>query len=103
MTDSKNAAKPEKKVKSIEDEISMLQEKLRKVQELKKERDRKERERNQKAVLALIQAERLDTVPAEHWQAKIDAIKKLLVGDAQKEQGGKNVSYGNRQAPVQGS
>jgi len=85
MKEPKNGMKPEKKQKSFDDEIAAQREKLRILIEKKNEHDRKEKERNQKAVIALIQSERLDAVPMEQWQAQIESIKRLLLGEAKKE------------------
>lgn len=82
MTDSKQAVKPEKKTKSIEDEIAALTDKLRKATEKKKEQDRKAREKNQKAVLELIKAEKLDMVPTENWQQAMPKIRALLTSES---------------------
>jgi Spy/CpxP family protein refolding chaperone len=68
-----------RKVRTLDEEIAHQREKLRKLEERQREQQRKERERNQKAVLELIKAERLDMVPAERWHTVMPKLKALLV------------------------
>jgi len=67
-----------RKARTIEDEIAAQREKLKRLEEKKKELQRLDRERNQKAVLDLIRAERLDNVPAEKWRQAMPKLKVLL-------------------------
>ena len=62
------SARTARKARTLDEEIAHQREKLRKLEERQREQQRRERERNQKAVLDLIKAERLDTVPADRWR-----------------------------------
>lgn len=73
------SVKTARKVRTLDEEIAHQREKLRKLEERQREQQRREREKNQKAVLDLIKAERLDTVPAERWRAVMPKLKALLV------------------------
>lgn len=83
MTDAKNAAKTPRKQQTLEEQIAYQAEKLRKLQDLKKDKDRKERERNQRTVMELIKTERLDVVPADKWKDALPQIKALLVTEGE--------------------
>jgi hypothetical protein len=76
-TDVQNP-KPKKAAKSLDDEITALQEKLARLQAQKREKERKELERNQKAIAAFLRTEKLDTVPVEKWTAALPGLRKLL-------------------------
>lgn len=78
MSEAKRPGKPGRKARTIEEEIEAQQEKLRKLQERKRKQEQRERERNEKAVLALIKREGLNTVPAETWEAALPKLKDLL-------------------------
>jgi hypothetical protein len=67
-----------RKAKTIEEEIEAQQEKLRKLQEKKRKQEQRERERNEKAVLALIKREGLNTIPVEIWEKALPQMKKLI-------------------------
>lgn len=74
-------AKPTKKAKAVrtlEDEIIELQDKLRRKQEEKRLRDLRDRERNLKQIQELIRSHRLDTVPAAAWESAMPKILELL-------------------------
>ena len=73
--------KTARKARTLDEEIVHQREKLRKLEERQREQQRREREKNQKAVLELIKAERLDTVPAERWRAVMPKLKALLAVD----------------------
>lgn len=73
--------KTARKARTLDEEIAHQREKLRKLEERQREQQRREREKNQKAVLELIKAERLDTVPADRWHAVMPKLKALLVVD----------------------
>ena len=75
------SVKTARKARTLDEEIAHQREKLRKLEERQREQQRRERERNQKAVLDLIKAERLDTVPAERWGAVMPRLKALLAVD----------------------
>ncbi len=70
-----------RKARTLDEEIVHQREKLRKLEERQREQQRREREKNQKAVLELIKAERLDTVPAERWRTVMPKLKALLAVD----------------------
>ncbi|PRD67293.1 hypothetical protein C6P61_17135 [Malikia spinosa] len=72
------SVKPARKARTLDEEIAHQREKLRKLEERQREQQRREREKNQKAVLELIKAERLDTVPAERWRAVMPKLKVVL-------------------------
>lgn len=78
MADGQTSTKVAKAGKTLDDEIQAAAEKLRKLQERKRESVRKERERNTKAVLDLLRDEKLDQVPAELWQKSLPQLRKLL-------------------------
>lgn len=75
MSEANATSKPGRKAGSLDEEIQKAAEKLRRLQERQRDQQRKERERNQKAVLELIKAERLDVVPADQWKAALPKIK----------------------------
>jgi Spy/CpxP family protein refolding chaperone len=78
MSDAKVAAVKESKPKTIDDEISAQREKLKKLEERKRDQERKEKEKNTKAVAELIKTEKLDSVSSEMWKAAMPAIKAAL-------------------------
>lgn len=75
------SVKTARKARTLDEEIAHQREKLRKLEERQREQQRREREKNQKAVLELIKAERLDTVPADRWRAVMPRLKALLAVD----------------------
>ena len=75
------SARTARKARTLDEVIAHQREKLRKLEERQREQQRRERERNQKAVLELIKAERLDTVLAERWRAVMPKLKALLAVD----------------------
>ena len=68
-----------KGAKTIQDEISSTKEKLRKLEDRQKEQVKKERDRNQRAVLDIIKAEKLDVVSPEKWQEAMPKIRAILL------------------------
>ena len=78
MSEAKTKETAVRKVRTLDDEILAQREKLRKLEERKREAQSRERERNIKAVLELIRAEKLDVVPAEQWKTAMVAIKRAL-------------------------
>lgn len=84
MTQQNATTKPGRKVRTLDEEIQRATYKLQQLQERKKQQEKRQRERNQKAVLELIKAERLDTVPAEQWEKALPQIKTLLVVNSAK-------------------
>jgi hypothetical protein len=78
MNDQQQAAKAKKTTKSLDDEIAATREKLRKLEEQKKDKERKELEKNRKAITALLSTEKLDTMPVEIWTAALPGLRKLL-------------------------
>lgn len=78
MNAGKQAEESKRKSRSLEDEIAAQRDKLKKLEEKKREQERKEKEKNNKAVLELIKAEKLDTVSADLWKTAMPAIKEAL-------------------------
>ena len=78
MEEETGSVKTARKARTLDEEIAHQREKLRKLEERQREQQRREREKNQKAVLELIKAERLDTVPAERWRAVMPKLKVVL-------------------------
>ena len=79
MPDSTTSPGKTRKARSLEDEITRQEAKLKKLQDNLKEKKRREYERNAKAIAALLQAEHLDQIPVETWQQHLPALKALLV------------------------
>ena len=67
-----------RKPRSLEEEITVQRDKLKKLEERQRENQRKDRERNTKAVLELIRVEKLDLVSAENWKSALPTIKEAL-------------------------
>ena len=86
-----DSVKTARMARTLDEEIAHQREKLRKLEERQREQQRREREKNQKAVLELIKAERLDTVPAERWRAVMPKLKVVL---AVEPEPGKNPQKG---------
>ena len=87
MKDATNDTKGGRKVRTLDEEIAAQREKLKKLEDKQREIQRKDREKNQKAVLELIKAEKLDTISADQWRAAMPAIKAaLLVNPAEAPQ-----------------
>lgn len=84
MSDALATPKPGRKPKSLDAEIAAAEAKLRKLQDRQKEQQKKERDKNQKAVLELIKAEKLDTVSPELWSRAMPKIKALLTTETVK-------------------
>lgn len=78
MTEAIQDTKSVRKPRSLEEEITVQREKLKKLEERQRENQRKDRERNTKAVLELIRAEKLDLVTAENWKSALPTIKEAL-------------------------
>lgn len=78
MTEAIQDTKSVRKPRSLEEEITVQREKLKKLEERQRENQRKDRERNTKAVLELIRAEKLDLVSAENWKSALPTIKEAL-------------------------
>ncbi|MDB5770942.1 MAG: hypothetical protein JWM42_1316 [Burkholderia sp.] len=74
-----------RKSASEDEQIQKLEEKLKKLKEEKRRREEAAREKNAKSILALLKAERLDTVSAERWQAALEQIKAVLGYEAPKQ------------------
>ncbi|OGB72936.1 MAG: hypothetical protein A2486_12705 [Burkholderiales bacterium RIFOXYC12_FULL_65_23] len=91
MEEETGSVKTARKARTLYEEIAHQREKLRKLEERQREQQRREREKNQKAVLELIKAERLDTVPAERWRTVMPKLKALL---AVEPEPGKNPQKG---------
>ena len=78
MTEAIQDTKSVRKPRSLEEEITVQRDKLKKLEERQRENQRKDRERNTKAVLELIRAEKLDLVSAENWKSALPTIKEAL-------------------------
>jgi hypothetical protein len=68
--------------KSLEEEIALQREKLKRLEDKHREQQRKWREKNQKSVLELIRSEKLDLVEIEKWQEIIPNLKTLLAAES---------------------
>lgn len=70
--------KPQRKAKTLEDEIAIAREKLKRLEEKQREQQRKWREKNQKSIFELIRSEKLDLVEVGMWQERLPKLKSLL-------------------------
>lgn len=86
MSETTKNAKPVRKTKSLDQQLEEARAKLRKLEEAKKAGDTKARERNQKAIIALIKDERLDSVPVENWRDVMPKLRSLLKVQAEQPQ-----------------
>lgn len=77
----KISEKPLRKKKSLEEEIALQREKLKLLEDKKREQERKWREKNQKSVLELIRSEKLDLVEIDKWQQILPNLKTLLASE----------------------
>lgn len=66
------------KVQSLEEKIAVQREKLRKLEDEKKEFDRKERERNEKATIELLRTEKMLALSIDQWEKAMPIIRKAL-------------------------
>jgi hypothetical protein len=82
MEQDKKLDKPLRKKKSLEEEIALQREKLRRLEDKHREHQRKWREKNQKSVLDLIRSEKLDVVDIEKWQEILPNLKTLLSAES---------------------
>ena len=64
--------------RSLDEEISVTEAKLKALRDRRREEERRERERNLKSVLALIKDEGLDGVSADQWKASMPKLRELL-------------------------
>ena len=78
MSNQENLKVAGKKTRSLEDEIIAQREKLKMLEKKQTELIRKEKEKTSKAVINLIQAEKLDLISLEKWKGSLPAIKELL-------------------------
>jgi len=85
MSETKTSAKPVRKTKSLDQQLEDARAKLRKLEDAKKQEDTKARERNQRAIVALIKDERLDSVPVENWREVIPKLRSLLKVQAEQQ------------------
>ena len=74
----KISEKPLRKKKSLEEEIALQREKLKRLEDKHRGQQRKWRKKNQKSVLDLIRSEKLDVVEIEKWQEMLPKLKTLL-------------------------
>ena len=82
MDDAKTTGKVGRPVgrpsRSLDEEISVAEAKLKALRDRRREEERKERERNLKAVLALIKDEGLDGVSVDLWKLAVPKLRGLL-------------------------
>ena len=78
MSNEENLKVTGKKTRSLEDEIIAQREKLKMLEKKQTELIRKEKEKTSKAVINLIQSEKLDLISLEKWKGSLPAIKELL-------------------------
>ena len=78
MSNEENLKVTGKKTRSLEDEIIAQREKLKMLEKKQTELIRKEKEKTSKAVINLIQAEKLDLISLEKWKGSLPSIKELL-------------------------
>jgi hypothetical protein len=101
MNEQQQGAKAKKTTKSLDDEIAATREKLRKLEEQKKDKERKELEKNRKAITALLSTEKLDAVPVEVWTAALPGLRKLLkVPDAKEPKSAEGTRPGAAAGPA---
>jgi len=81
MSEAKSGGKAGRPSRSLDEEIAAAAAKLQSLRDRKKEEERRERERNQKAILALIKDEGLDSVSVEGWKTAVPKLRKLLLGE----------------------
>ena len=86
MSGENTNPKSVRNTKTLDEEIAVQREKLRKLEERHRDQKRKERERNQKAVMELIKTERLDLIPSNIWREAMPKIKSILVVDVSKQE-----------------
>lgn len=79
MTQDQNQEKPQRKAKTLEDEIALAREKLKRLEEKQREQQKKWREKNQKAVFELIRSEKLDLIEVEKWKSALPQLKSILM------------------------
>lgn len=79
MSDAKQDSKGGRKVRTLDEEIAAQKDKLKKLEDKQRDQQRKEREKNQRAVMELIKAEKLDTVSSDQWRTAMPAIKAALL------------------------
>ena len=85
MTGAKSSGKAGRPSRSLDEEIAAASAKLQALRDRRKEEERRERERNQKAILALLRDEGLDSASVEAWKAAVPKLRELLVQDVQSE------------------
>ncbi|WP_186053752.1 hypothetical protein [Burkholderia gladioli] len=73
-----NAGKTARAPKSLDEEIERAAAKLKRLQEQKRTKERQEVERNERAIVELLKAEKLNVVPAENWKAGLTGIRRAL-------------------------
>ncbi len=78
MIQDKTQEKTPRKAKTLEDEIAIAREKLKRLEEKQREQQKKWRDKNQKSVLELIRSEKLDLVEIDKWQQILPNLKTLL-------------------------
>ena len=66
------------KLSSTDEEILRLEKKLRELQAKRRSEIKAANDKNQKALVALLSSEKLDTVAVDVWREKLSSIKALL-------------------------
>lgn len=70
--------KSTKKSHALENEIDVMRDKLKKLEEQHRLQVQKEKDRNMKQLIELIRTEKLDLVSVDHWRLAMPEIKKYL-------------------------
>ncbi|WP_186153311.1 hypothetical protein [Burkholderia gladioli] len=73
-----DAGKTARAPKSLDEEIERAAARLKRLQEQKRTKERQEVERNERAIVELLKAEKLNVVPAEKWKAGLAGIRRAL-------------------------
>ncbi|WP_186035663.1 hypothetical protein [Burkholderia gladioli] len=73
-----DAGKTARAPKSLDEEIERAAARLKRLQEQKRTKERHEVERNERAIVELLKAEKLNVVPAEKWKAGLAGIRRAL-------------------------
>ncbi|WP_186087327.1 hypothetical protein [Burkholderia gladioli] len=73
-----DAGKTARAPKSLDEEIERAAARLKRLQEQKRTKERQEVERNERAIVDLLKAEKLNVVPAEKWKAGLAGIRRAL-------------------------
>ncbi|MCC7007144.1 MAG: hypothetical protein IT497_10960 [Ottowia sp.] len=86
MSQDKTQEKTQRKAKTLEDEIAIARDKLKRLEEKQREQQKKWRGKNQKAVLELIRSEKFDSIDIKQWKSKIADLKLLLLSKTHQQE-----------------